>query len=134
MTAGADKVGECGDSQTVLNKIWDPTYERALPLGTITMLAMSAIRYSHKYGMSQEDMAAVVRRFGKDVLHEARLMARSEKKPVWQALALIWFDTARSTAWAAHCAARTCSPATRANRAPRGTARSLALPKSHPRS
>jgi acetyl-CoA C-acetyltransferase len=60
MTAGADKVGECGDSQTVLNKIWDPTYERALPLGTITMLAMSAIRYTHKYGMSQEDMAAVV--------------------------------------------------------------------------
>jgi acetyl-CoA C-acetyltransferase len=60
MTAGADKVGECGDSQTVLNKIWDPTYERSLPLGTITMLAMSAIRYAHKYGMSQEDMAAVV--------------------------------------------------------------------------
>jgi len=60
MTAGADKVGECGDSQTVLNKIWDPTYERSLPLGTITMLAMSAVRYAHKYGMSQEDMAAVV--------------------------------------------------------------------------
>ena len=60
MTAGADKVGECGDSQTVLNKIWDPTYERSLPLGTITMLAMSGIRYDHKYGMSQEDMAAVV--------------------------------------------------------------------------
>ena len=60
MTAGADKVGECGDSQTVFNKIWDPTYERSLPLGTITMLAMSAIRYAHKYGMSQEDMAAVV--------------------------------------------------------------------------
>jgi acetyl-CoA C-acetyltransferase len=60
LTAGADKVGECGDSQTVLNKIWDPIYERPLPLGTITMLAMSAIRYAHKYGMSQEDMAAVV--------------------------------------------------------------------------
>jgi acetyl-CoA C-acetyltransferase len=60
LTAGADKVGECGDSQTVLNKIWDPTYERPLPLGTITMLAMSAIRYAHKYGMSQEDMAEVV--------------------------------------------------------------------------
>jgi hypothetical protein len=45
LTAGADKVGECGDSQTVLNKIWDPTYERQLPLGTINMLAMSAIRY-----------------------------------------------------------------------------------------
>ena len=60
MTAGADKVGECGDSQTVLNKIWDPTYERSLPLGTITMLAMSGIRYAHKYGMSEEDMAGVV--------------------------------------------------------------------------
>lgn len=60
MTAGADKVGECGDSQTVLNKIWDPTYERSLPLGTITMLAMSAIRYAEKYGLTQEDMARVV--------------------------------------------------------------------------
>ena len=60
MTAGADKVGECGDSQTVLNKIWDPTYERPLPLGTITMLAMSGIRYADKYGMSEEDMASVV--------------------------------------------------------------------------
>ena len=60
MTAGADKVGECGDSQTVLNKIWDPTYERSLPLGTITMLAMSGIRYAHFYGMTEEEMAAVV--------------------------------------------------------------------------
>ncbi|MBO1076909.1 thiolase family protein [Roseomonas marmotae] len=60
LTAGADKVGECGDSQTVLNKIWDPTYERQLPLGTINMLAMSAVRYMHKYGMTEEDMARVV--------------------------------------------------------------------------
>lgn len=60
MTAGADKVGECGDSQTVLNKIWDPTYERSLPLGTISMLAMSSVRYTHKYGMTEEDMANVV--------------------------------------------------------------------------
>lgn len=60
LTAGADKVGECGDSQTVLNKIWDPIYERPLPLGTITMLAMSAVRYQDKYGMSEEDMARVV--------------------------------------------------------------------------
>jgi acetyl-CoA C-acetyltransferase len=60
LTAGADKVGECGDSQTVLNKIWDPTYERQLPLGTINMLAMSAVRYMRKYGMTEEDMARVV--------------------------------------------------------------------------
>lgn len=60
MTAGADKVGECGDSQTVLNKIWDPMYERSLPLGTITMLAMSAVRYMEKYGLTERDMAEVV--------------------------------------------------------------------------
>ncbi len=59
LTAGADKVGECGDSQSVLNKIWDPTYERPLPLGTINMLAMSAVRYMDQYGMTQEDMALV---------------------------------------------------------------------------
>jgi acetyl-CoA C-acetyltransferase len=59
LTAGADKVGECGDSQTVLNKIWDPTYERQLPLGTINMLAMSGVRYMNFYGMTEEDMALV---------------------------------------------------------------------------
>jgi len=59
LAAGADKVGECGDSQTILNKIWDPIYERQLPLGTITMLAMSAVRAMQKYGMTEEDMARV---------------------------------------------------------------------------
>ncbi len=59
LTAGADKVGECGDSQTVLNKIWDPSYERPLPLGTINMLAMSGVRYMQRYGMTEEDMALV---------------------------------------------------------------------------
>ena len=59
LVAGADKVGESGDSQTIVNKIWDPTYERQLPLGTITMLAMSGVRAMHKYGMTEEDMARV---------------------------------------------------------------------------
>ncbi len=59
LVAGGDKVGESGDSQTILNKIWDPIYERQLPLGTITMLAMSAVRAMQKYGMTEEDMARV---------------------------------------------------------------------------
>ncbi len=59
LVAGADKVGESGDSQAILNKIWDPTYERSLPLGTITMLAMSAVRAMHKHGLTEEDMARV---------------------------------------------------------------------------
>ncbi len=78
LTAGADKVGECGDSQTVLNKIWDPTYERQLPLGTISMLAMSAVRYTHKYGMTEEDMAAVV---VKNRAHAARTANAHLRKP-----------------------------------------------------
>ena len=44
---------------TGLNKIWDPSYERPLPLGTINMLAMSAVRYMHRDGMTEEDMARV---------------------------------------------------------------------------
>ena len=59
LTAGADKVGECGDSQSVLNKIWDPSYERPLPLGTINMLAMSGVRYMQQTGMTEVDMARV---------------------------------------------------------------------------
>lgn len=78
LTAGADKVGECGASQTVLNKIWDPTYERPLPLGTISMLAMSATRYMHKYGMKEEDMARVV---VKNRAHAARTPNAHLRKP-----------------------------------------------------
>jgi len=78
LTAGADKVGECGDSQSVLNKIWDPTYERPLPLGTITMLAMSAVRYMYKYPMDEEDMARVV---VKNRAHAARNPYAHLRKP-----------------------------------------------------
>ncbi|MBV9249663.1 MAG: thiolase family protein, partial [Acetobacteraceae bacterium] len=38
---------------------WDPSYERPLPLGTINMLAMSAVRYMDRYGMTEQDMALV---------------------------------------------------------------------------
>ena len=59
LTAGADKVGDYGDFQTVLTKIWGPTYERQLALGTINTLGMSTIRYIDRYGMPEEDMARV---------------------------------------------------------------------------
>jgi acetyl-CoA C-acetyltransferase len=57
LVVGADRVGESGDAQSILNRIWDPMYERALPLNTITMLAMQAIRFFEKYGATEEDMA-----------------------------------------------------------------------------
>lgn len=59
LIAGADRVGESGDAQSILNRIWDPIYERPLPLNTITMLAMQAVRFMEKYGATEVDMARV---------------------------------------------------------------------------
>jgi acetyl-CoA C-acetyltransferase len=59
LVAGADRVSESGSAQSVLNKMWDVGYERSLPLNTITMLALSAGRYLHKYGWTETDMARV---------------------------------------------------------------------------
>jgi acetyl-CoA C-acetyltransferase len=59
MVVGADRVGESGDAQSILNRIWDPYYERAMPLNTITMLAFQAVRFMEKYGMTEEHMAMV---------------------------------------------------------------------------
>lgn len=59
LVVGADRVAESGDAQQIFNKIWDPFYERSLPLTTISMIAMSAGRYMHRYGMTERQMAAV---------------------------------------------------------------------------
>jgi acetyl-CoA C-acetyltransferase len=59
LVAGADRVSESGSAQSVLNKMWDVGYERPLPLNTITMLALSAARYMHKYDSTELDMARV---------------------------------------------------------------------------
>jgi acetyl-CoA C-acetyltransferase len=59
LVVGADRVRESGDAQKIFNKIWDPFYERDLPFTTITMIAMSAGRYMHRYGMTEEQMARV---------------------------------------------------------------------------
>lgn len=59
LVVGADRVRESGDAQKIFNKIWDPFYERDLPLTTITMIAMSATRYMHRHGMTERQMARV---------------------------------------------------------------------------
>ncbi|TAM74721.1 thiolase family protein [bacterium] len=59
MVAGADRVGESGEAQEIMNCIWDPFFERSLPLTTITMLAMQAVRFNLKYGADERDMAIV---------------------------------------------------------------------------
>jgi acetyl-CoA C-acetyltransferase len=59
LVAGAERVSESGSAQSVLNKMWDVGYERPIPLNTITMLALSAVRYMHAYGSDEIDMARV---------------------------------------------------------------------------
>jgi len=59
LVCGAERTGESGDAQSILNRIWDPMYERAMPLNTITMLAMQAVCFFEKYGAIEEDMARV---------------------------------------------------------------------------
>jgi acetyl-CoA C-acetyltransferase len=59
LVVGADRVRESGDAQKIFNKIWDPFYERDLPFTTISMIAMSAVRYMHRHGMTERQMARV---------------------------------------------------------------------------
>ena len=68
LVAGAERTDESGDVQIILNKIWDPLYERHLPLNTISMLAMSAVRYMHKYGATEEHMAIVSSKAHRDAM------------------------------------------------------------------
>jgi acetyl-CoA C-acetyltransferase len=59
LVVGADRVRESGDAQQIFNKIWDPIYERHMPQTTISLIAMSASRYMHLYGMTERHMARV---------------------------------------------------------------------------
>lgn len=59
LVVGADKVRESGDAQQVLNQIWDPFYERGMPLNTVTMLAFQAVRFMNRYGVGEREMARV---------------------------------------------------------------------------
>lgn len=59
LVVGAERTAESGDAQQIFNKIWDPMYERDLPMTTISMIAMSAGRYMHRYGATERDFARV---------------------------------------------------------------------------
>jgi acetyl-CoA C-acetyltransferase len=59
LVCGAERAGESGDAQQILNRIWDPMYERPLPLNTLTMLAMQAVCFINKYGATEVDMARI---------------------------------------------------------------------------
>lgn len=60
LVAGADRITETPDAQHVLNLIWDRFYEHDFALNTVTMTALAAQRYMHKYGTTEEQFARVV--------------------------------------------------------------------------
>lgn len=68
LVVGADRVAETPDAQHVLNLIWDRFYEHDFALNTVTMTALAAQRYMHKYGTTEEQFAKVVVRGRKNAM------------------------------------------------------------------
>lgn len=60
MIVGAERISETPDAQKVLNQIFDPFYEKDMPLQTITTVAMMATAYMQRHGVTQEDLAHLV--------------------------------------------------------------------------
>ncbi|KPU90612.1 acetyl-CoA acetyltransferase [Variovorax paradoxus] len=60
LVVGADRITETPDAQHVLNLIWDQFYEQDFALNTVTMTALAAQRYMHRYGTTEEQFARVV--------------------------------------------------------------------------
>ena len=69
LVVGADRITETPDAQFVLNLIWDYFYEHDFALNTVTMTALAAQRYMHKYGTTEEQFARVVVRARKNALN-----------------------------------------------------------------
>lgn len=59
LIVGAERVAETPDAQEVLNMIFDPFYERDMPLSTNTNAALIALPWMRRHGVTQEDLARV---------------------------------------------------------------------------
>lgn len=60
LIVGAERIAETPDAQKVLNQIFDPFYERDMPLQTITAVALMANTYMRRHGITQQDVARLV--------------------------------------------------------------------------
>jgi acetyl-CoA C-acetyltransferase len=59
MIVGAERISETPDAQEVLNMIFDPFYERDMPLSTNTNVALLATRWMRRHGVTHEELARV---------------------------------------------------------------------------
>jgi len=78
MIVGAERIGETPDAQHVLNLIFDPFYERDMPLSTNTSVALMATRYMQRHGVTQEDLARVVVRQRRNALRNPHAHLKGE--------------------------------------------------------
>ncbi len=60
LVVGAERISETPDAQKVLNQIFDPFYEKEMPLQTITTVALMANSYMRRHAITQEHLAHLV--------------------------------------------------------------------------
>jgi acetyl-CoA C-acetyltransferase len=78
LVVGGDRIAETPDAQLVLNLIWDKFYEQDFALNTITQCSLSAQRYMHRYGATEEEFAQVVVRARKNALKNPNAHLKGE--------------------------------------------------------
>jgi acetyl-CoA C-acetyltransferase len=69
MIVGAERIAETPDAQKVLNQIFDPFYEKDMPLQTITSVALMATTYMQRHDVTQEDLAHLIVRQRRSALN-----------------------------------------------------------------
>lgn len=63
LVVGAEKMGDnVKGAQQVLNQIWDPALEGDLPLNTLAMTSLVAVRYMDHWKATEEDFAQIAAR------------------------------------------------------------------------
>lgn len=75
---GAERIAETPDAQKVLNLIFDPFYERDLPLSTNTSVALHASVYMKSHGVEQEDLARAVVRARRNAMNNPNAHLKGE--------------------------------------------------------
>jgi acetyl-CoA C-acetyltransferase len=78
MIVGAERISETPDAQKVLNQIFDPFYEKEMPLQTITTVAMMANAYMQRHGVKQEDLAHLVVRQRRSAMNNPHAHLKGE--------------------------------------------------------
>lgn len=78
LVVGAERIAETPDAQKVLNQIFDPFYEKEMPLQTITSVALMANTYMRRHGVTQEHLAHLVVRQRRSAMNNPHAHLKGE--------------------------------------------------------